>query len=227
MFTFRRHRQILSINLNNIIIIEQDIVTFLGVVIDNKLSWKAHISHICSKVSKSIAIIRILKFIFPKNVLKMLYMSLIYSNLNYCNLIWGSAENGIIQPLFILQKKAIRIINKSHYLDHTAPIFKSLETLTIFQIFESNCLLFAFKCINCNMFRYYRKKISQNLDVHTYNTRHNDNFRTIERARLRIIQRSFLHKGINTWNSLDSWKWNHYSLYTFKKKVKSYLIANL
>ena len=58
-------------------------------------------------------------------------MSLIYSYLNYCNLIWGSAEDGIIQPLFILQKKAIRIVNKSHYLDHTSPIFKSLETLTI------------------------------------------------------------------------------------------------
>ena len=134
---------------------------------------------------------RILKFIFPKEILKMLYMSLIYSYLNYCNLIWGSAESGIIQPLFILQKKAIRIINKSHYLDHTSPIFKSLETLTIFQIFdfESNCLLFAFKCINCNSFPYYRRKISQNLNVHTHNTRCSYNYRINKRARLRIIQK--------------------------------------
>ena len=105
MFTFKRNRPLLSINLNDIVIYEQDIVTFLGVVIDNKLNWKSHISHICSKVSKSIAIIRLLRFIFPKEVLKMLYMSLIYSYLNYCNLIWGSAEDGIIQPLYILQKE--------------------------------------------------------------------------------------------------------------------------
>ena len=144
MFTFKRNEHLLSINLNNVIVKEQDVVTFLGVVIDKKLNWKAHVAHICSKISKSIAIMRILKFIFPKEILKMLYMSLIYSYLNYCNLIWGSAESGIIQPLFILQKKAIRIINKSHYLDHTSLIFKSLETLTIFQIFESDCLLFAF-----------------------------------------------------------------------------------
>lgn len=107
LFTFKRHDHLLSINLNDIIIKEQNIVTFLGVVIDNKLSWRAHISHVCSKISKSIAVIRILKFIYPKEILKMLYMSLIYSYLNYCNLIWGSAEIGIIQPLFILQKKAI------------------------------------------------------------------------------------------------------------------------
>ena len=156
----------------------------------------------------------------------MLYMSLIYSYLNYCNLVWGSAEDGIIQPLFILQKKAIRHINKSHYLDHTAPIFKSLQTLNIFQIYESNCLMFAFKCINCNMFPYFREKISQNLNVHSYNTRLNDNFRTKERAKLRIIQRSYLHNGINLWNSLILCK-NGCSLYTFKKKVKLYLLDKL
>ena len=225
MFTFKRHNNLLSVNLNNTIVTEQNIVSFLGIVIDNKLNWKAHISHICLKVSKSIAIIRILKFIFPKEILKMLYMSLIYSYLNYCNLIWGSAENGIIQPLFILQKKAIRYITKSHYLEHTSPLFKSLETLTVFQIFESNCSLFAFKCINCNVFPYFRDKISQNLNIHSYNTRSNDNFRTNERAKLRIIQRSFLHKGITLWNSLENWKWES-SLSTFKKKIKTYLIGN-
>ena len=226
LFTFKRNKHLLSINLNNVIVKEQDIVTFLGVVIDKKLNWKAHIAHICSKISKSIAIMRILKFIFPKEILKMLYMSLIYSYLNYCNLIWGSAESGIIQPLFLLQKKAIRIINKSHYLDHTSPIFKSLETLNIFQIYESNCLLFAFKCINCNAFPYYRRKISQNLNVHTHNTRFSYNYRINERARLRIIQRSYIYKSILLWNSLDSCVKDYYSISTYKKKIKSYLLDN-
>ena len=67
------------------------------------------------------------------------------------------------------------------------------------------------------MFPYYTNIFFKNLNVHTYNTRHNDNFRTIERSRLRVIQWSFLHKGIKTWNSLDRWKLDHYSLSTFKK----------
>ena len=227
LFTFKRQKPLLSVKLNDIVVEEQDTLTFLGVVIDKQLNWKAHISHICSKVSKSIAILRLLKFIFPKEVLKMLYMSLIYSYLNYCNLIWGSAEDGIIQPLFILQKKAIRIITKSHYLEHTSPIFKSLEILTIFQMFESNCLLFAFKCMKCNLFPYYRNKICQNLNVHTYNTRNNDNYRTNQEARLKIIQRSYLHNSINLWNSLDNWKNYHYSISSFKKKIKSHMIEKL
>ncbi len=126
---------------------------------------------------------------------------------------------------FYFTERAIRYITKSHYLEHTSPLFKSLKTLTVFQIFESNCSLFAFKCINCNVFPYFRDKISHNLNIHSYNTRSNDNFRTNERAKLRIIQRSFLHKGITLWNSLENWKWES-SLSTFKKKIKTYLIGN-
>lgn len=32
-------------------------VTFLGVILDENLSWKPHISHIACKISKSIGII--------------------------------------------------------------------------------------------------------------------------------------------------------------------------
>ena len=70
-------------------------------------------------------------------------------------------------------------------------------------------------------------KISQILNVHTHNTRNKDNYRTTERARIRIIQRSYLYKGLDIWNSLDSWKRDYCSLSGFKKKMKSHLINNL
>ena len=77
------------------------------------------------------------------------------------------------------------------------------------------------------MFPYYKMKISQILNVHTHDTRNKENYRTTERARLRIIQRAYLYKGIDIWNSLDSWKRDYCSLSGFKKKMKSHLINNL
>ena len=59
----------------------------------------------------------------------MIYISLIYSYINYCNLIWGSAYNSVLKPLHILLKKAVRIINGSHYLDPTEPIFSILRII--------------------------------------------------------------------------------------------------
>ena len=51
---------------------------FLGVVIDEHLSWKSHISNVANKISKSIGIIYIACFFLPKSSLRTLYYSLIY-----------------------------------------------------------------------------------------------------------------------------------------------------
>ena len=61
-------------------------------------------------------------------------MSLIQPYLNYCNIIWGAADKTILEPLFILQKKAIRIVNRVHYLEHSKPLFESMKTVTIYQL---------------------------------------------------------------------------------------------
>ena len=106
LFSNKRGNPKLNVNIHNFHLEEKEVVTFLGVEIDNKLLWKSHIKHICSKISKSIGILRLLRFSFPKHVLKMIYMSLIYSYINYCNVVWGSAYINHLKPLVILQKKS-------------------------------------------------------------------------------------------------------------------------
>ena len=140
LFTFKRNASDLKIRINDTEIERKSITKFLGVQIDDKLNWKAHITHICNKVSKAIAILRKVRSIFPLNILRMIYMSLIYSHINYCILIWGSAEKTIVDPLFKLQKKSIQIIIRLNYLDHTGPLFKSLRLLTIYNVYDLNCM---------------------------------------------------------------------------------------
>jgi len=47
-------------------------IKILGVTIDNKLSWNAHVRHITTKVSKSLAIISRVKHIIDYNALHTL-----------------------------------------------------------------------------------------------------------------------------------------------------------
>ena len=90
----------------------------MGVEVDRKLSWKNCIGYIGNKISKSIVILRILRFSFPKHILFMIYMSLIYSCVNYANVIWGSAYLCHLKPLVVLQKKkTIRLINNLNFRD--------------------------------------------------------------------------------------------------------------
>ena len=65
---------------------------FLGIVVDDKLSWKSHIDNICKLISRNIGIINRLKAQLPLNSLLMLYSSLISPYLHYGLLIWGNAN---------------------------------------------------------------------------------------------------------------------------------------
>ena len=89
---------------------------------------------LCGKISKSLYIINRVKNFLPKDSMLSLYYSLIHSNLSYCASIYGCATKTTLTKLFIKQKQAVRIINKSNYRDHTAPIFKTLKILPLEQL---------------------------------------------------------------------------------------------
>ena len=63
----------------------------------------------------------------------------------------GSANKTTLAPLVVQQKKAIRIISKAKYRDHTAPLFSKLEILPLEQLILYNRLKF--------MHNYYFRKL--------------------------------------------------------------------
>ena len=216
LFTFNRGNYSLEFAIGDTLLEKKSETRFLGIEIDNKLNWKGHIAYICNKISKTIAILRFVRSSFPKRILKTLYMSLIHSYINYCNLIWGAAEKGNLNAIHILQKKAVRIISKSGYLDESLPLFQSLEILTIYQLYIFNCSQFIHKCIHQSLFPQYKQRIIQTSAF----------FRMKRRARLRICKRSFLYKGITIWNELDDDIVKRANQFTFKKVLKNYLVSN-
>ena len=89
-------------------------VKFLGVHIDESLTWHEHVGVVCNRVAKAVGIIYRLRH-FPRHILVMLYYALIFSHV--------INHDYFITKLFVLQKKAIRIISNSPYHAHTLPIF--------------------------------------------------------------------------------------------------------
>ena len=86
---FHKRRAVLPINIsmNNIPI---DIVphfNYLGIILDKHLSWKAHSAMVSEKLSKINGILNILKYIYPAQVLLILYKSLFVSRINYGSLV--------------------------------------------------------------------------------------------------------------------------------------------
>ena len=132
------HRTRIKHNTNIKILITNNIVDHinntkcLGVIIDSKLNWAAHILYIKIKMSKSIGILlKIRKFL--QNTVRNMYFTFIYPYLIYWIEVWGNAQHTHLDPLIILQKKSIRTIKLSHYLAHTEPLFEKLNILDIYK----------------------------------------------------------------------------------------------
>ena len=97
--------------------IEQvDTTKFLGILIDNNLTWKAYTSHVTKIVSEYNGIIRKVRPFLNSESLHTLYNTLILPYLTYCTIVWGDKNNSNLNSLFITQKKIVRTCTNSLWL---------------------------------------------------------------------------------------------------------------
>ena len=123
---------VISINGMNINLFKRVYVTkFIGVHIDSHLNWCEHINRIKNKISKNVSIMRKELHLFNICIVfVILYEStLVMPYLNYCSEIWGNNYKSRMQPMQIIQKRAIRICQKADYRSHSRPLFYQLKTL--------------------------------------------------------------------------------------------------
>ena len=81
-----------------------DKVKFLGVIIDDKLSWEPQIEHLTEKLNSSIVMIKRIKKFIPESEYMKIYNALFKSHLGYCISCWGGISSYKLQTLFSIQK---------------------------------------------------------------------------------------------------------------------------
>ena len=96
-----------TITLDNIAVQQVEVTKFLGVLLDQHLSWKYHITHVANKVSKAIGIISKARFFLSSKSLLSLYYTLVYPYLNYCNIAWCSTYPSNLNRILYLQKRIV------------------------------------------------------------------------------------------------------------------------
>ena len=124
---------------------EVSFTKYLELIIDNKLKWIDHIAHIKKKISRGIGIITRVRPFVNKKCLSNLYHAFIYPYLLYCLEVWGNALDSHIKPLCLLQNKAIRTVNFSHYKATSDPIYITLDILPLQKLVSHRIALMMYK----------------------------------------------------------------------------------
>ena len=112
----------------------------------------------------------------------------------------------------MLQKRALRIITKSNYLQHTDPFFERLGFLRIDEIYRCDCCICVFK--NLSLF---------DRDVSMYRTRR-DSHVSVVFQRMSLCQRSIYIKAASLYNELPADVVAANEMKTIKLKVKEIIL---
>ena len=127
MIFYNHQRDIINhipkLELNGELLVRVEDFDFLGLTIDQHMTWNAHIQKISNKISRSLGIMNRLKRYLPQNILRTIYNSLSLPHINSSILVWGFKSRRISK----LKKSIVRMISCSEYNAHTEPLYKSLN----------------------------------------------------------------------------------------------------
>ena len=101
---------LLALRISNNLIKRVHKAKYLGLVIDDKLSWKQHIGYISTKIRRNIGIMKRIKDCIPRDSLILLYRTLVEPYFRYCNTTLGNCGTSLLNKLQTLQNRAARVI---------------------------------------------------------------------------------------------------------------------
>ena len=160
----------LKLQINDTEIEQVSQFNFLGLMLDECLTWNPHIQKISAKISVVNGTLRRLKKFLPCNILKTIYNALIQPHLNYGVLLWGHNTKRIVK----LQKWAVRAITNNKYNAHSEPLFFKLKLLKIQDIYKLSILKFYFKYKHETLPNYFIGIFNTSQPSHSYSTRQRD-----------------------------------------------------
>ena len=191
-----------SIHLNHHYLTRDNSYKYLGVEIDQSLTWRDHVDNIAKKASGGIGALRRVRHLIPRETLITMYSSLVLPYFDYCSTVWGSCGRGMCDRLQVLQNRASRILTFSNYDRRSVEIldelgWDNLETRRIRQL-----ATIVYKLINGTMPNHLTQIFTGTNSMYSYNLRNSTYNLFVPRPCTEAGKNSFHYRGAVLWNSL-------------------------
>ena len=162
----------LNIMLQNELIERKACVRYLGVYIDENLKWHSHIAHVVSTISRNLGIMGRAKYLLASRDLMLLYNSLILPHLSYCAMVWGRTYETNIKKITLLQKRALRIVDKKPYLYPSNDLFIKHKVLKFKEMVKEQNIMILLALINNTLPSPIARMFKKEVPTNTRQTKH-------------------------------------------------------
>uniref|UniRef100_A0A1Y1K185 Reverse transcriptase domain-containing protein n=1 Tax=Photinus pyralis TaxID=7054 RepID=A0A1Y1K185_PHOPY len=180
----------INISVNDANLEKSTTVKFLGVVLDDTLSWISHNENLIKQLNTECYRVRYLRYYLDVKQLRMFYFACIESRLRYGLCLWGRSST--FNQVFVTQKRIVRCTCGANYTQPCRPIFTKLRILPLPYLYILEVCKIIFK---------NKHQLPHNCDIHKYHTRNTNDLR-VPRGRTNVNQSSPYIIGAKIFNSL-------------------------
>ena len=123
-------------------------IKYLGVHLDEHLTWKQHVSFVANKLRRANGAISKLRHYLPLNQLVNVYHAIFSSHIRYACQTWGLCDNTTTHRIQVLQNTAIRLMTFQHPRTSVTHLYAELKILKVFDLVESLNIMFIYRYLN-------------------------------------------------------------------------------
>ena len=224
--TNRKISHTFNIKIGNYTLTESSEVKYLGVVMDNRLSWKPHLQYVRNKVASGCWALSKIRQFLDKAAMSTIYYGLIYQHLQYCISCWGGAAPSNLLKLATLQKRAVRFICNAPRRAHTNSLFSMLNMLKLEDIYRFQISKIMHKINNNNWFCGFN--LIRTETIHKYNTRFSNSYNFFTTSD-NLSPKSIHKVGPRVWRKIpNDFKVLNFNLFKkhFRKHITDSYIGN-
>jgi hypothetical protein len=197
---------------------------YIGMIIDEKLSWNLHINkQIIAPLMKYFGVFYNIRKHLNNKLMRTAYFSCIYSKIQYGIEVYGNCSKTLSTKLQILQNKLLRtLMGKSRY-HSSSELHKELNILKINDALKLTTLAFVYKCLNNDTTEYFHNYFTNN--EHSYNTRRRHDIAK-HKVRTSLGQSTTHYQGASLWNDLQNCDKTANNVMQFKHTIRDSYIRH-
>lgn len=203
-------------------------VKYLGMQINEKLSWNVHIENLLGKLVKTASTFKFLRNHVPNNCKKQLYYSYVYSKIVYGIEIYGITSKTQLNKLQVMQNRLLKILYKKDWLYGTNELHKELELLKIEDVSNLCVLKFIHKYRIGDVPEIFTGFLTERNTIHNYGTRYKNKYEIPKINKLSYGGKTLKYTGAKMYNKLpyDITMNCKISIKEFCNRIKKYFIKN-
>ena len=217
-----------EVNIGNSTIKNSSSTKFLGVTIDDKLTWKDHVNVLSNKLLSNKRLLQNAKKLLSNVTLKHIYYAHIHSHLIYGLSVWGSMiSKKMKKSLNQMQTTCLKLLSNKKQDQTQTEIFSQHEILPFPVLIKQELIKLGYNLsrndVPIPITNIYKKEERKH---HRYPTRRK-NIPNIRKHTDPHFNKSFLCKSLVYYSELPGITRDIKNYNIFKKKLKMYLIKKV